>query len=513
MSGVLVGIDAGLTRLKAVAMSGSGERLASASAPTPGADAGEEDRTADQGQGQDQDHHQDQEALWAATAELVRTLLEGEAVDPEAVTGVGVAGHGHGLYALDEAGEPVCGIRSTTDRASGLLAAWREDGRLERAADRLGWEPFGADPYCLLGWVDRERPAVADRIDTVLFCKDVLTHRLTGARTTDPMDGSALVPPDGDVEGVFETLGLAEYADAVPDRVDSTAACGSVTERAAAETGLPAGTPVAAGLHDVGACALGAGVVGPGQATAILGTWGQSVVVVEGPHEGTGGLPRRYLDGWLRYRGTRAGAACLDWFVEAFGDRWRATARERGVDPYAVYEQRAEAVPPGANGVVFRPYLNGSTDDPDARGGFHGLGLETDRADLLRAVYEGVAAALALGVEAFDVEVTDLRVTGGGARSRLWTRLLAAFSGGPVRVPAAEETGARGAAICAGVAAGRYAGVEAAVSEAVDVRRRHEPTPERVERYRAVADAVRELDRRLEGAGGLAGTSASPGPR
>lgn len=497
---VLVGIDAGLTRLKAVAVTGSGELLADASAPTPGADtAGRED----------QDQNQDQDALWSATAELIAALLD-DAVDPEAVAGVGVAGHGHGLYALDGAGDPVCGVRSTTDRASGLLDEWREDGRLERAADRLGWEPFGADPYCLLGWFDRERPAVAERIDTVLFCKDVLTHRLTGSRTTDPMDGSALLPPGGDVEGVLETLGLGGYADAVPERVDSTAACGSVTEAAAAETGLPAGTPVAAGLHDVGACALGAGVVSPGQATAILGTWGQSVVVVDGPDEGAGGLPRRYLDGWLRYRGTRAGAACLDWFVEAFGDDWREAARERGVDPYTVYEQRAEAVPPGANGVLFRPYLNGSTDDPDARGGFHGLGLDTDREDLLRAVYEGVATALALGIEEFGVEVVDLRVTGGGARSRLWTRLLADLSGESVRVPAGEETGARGAALCAGVAAGRYDDVEDAVSEAVSVRRRHEPTPERVERYRAVADAVRNLDRRFGGAGGLPNTSSSP---
>jgi len=489
---VLVGVDAGLTRLKAVAVTGSGELLASASAPTPGADG-----------------DADQDALWTATAELIAAVLD-DAVEPDAVAGVGVAGHGHGLYALDGAGEPVCGVRSTTDRASGLLAEWRADGRLERASDQLGWEPFGADPYSLLGWFDRERPATADRIDTVLFCKDVLAYRLTGSRTTDPMDGSALVPPGGDVEGVLETLGLADYADAVPGRVDSTAACGAVTEAAAAETGLPEGTPVAAGLHDVGACALGAGVVSPGQATAILGTWGQSVVVVDGPDAGAGGLPRRYLDGWLRYRGTRAGAACLDWFVEAFGDHWRATASERGVDPYTVYEERVGAVPPGANGVLFRPYLNGSTDDPDARGGFHGLGLDTDRADLLRAVYEGVATALALGIDDFGVDVTDLRVTGGGARSPLWTRLLADLSGEPVRVPAGEEMGARGAAICAGVAAGRYADVDEAVSEAVGVRRTHEPTPERVERYRAVADAFRELDRRLGEAGDLPNTSSSP---
>ncbi len=477
---VLIGVDAGLTNVKVVALDTAGTALTSVSAPTPELTAAS---NCDE---------QDHDALWSTASDLIAAVLADEAVDPAAVEGVGVAGHGHGLYALDAAGEAVCGIKSTDDRATGILKEWQREGRLERVSDRLGWEPFGADPYSLLAWFDRERPETAGRIDRMLFCKDVLNHRLTGAKTTDPMDGSALVPPDGDVTGVLETLDLAEYAEAVPDRVDSTARCGTVTPAAAEATGLPPGTPVAAGLHDVGACALGAGVVAPGQATVILGTWGQSVVVVDGPETGTGGLPRRYLDGWLRYRGTRAGAACLDWFVDEFGDQWRATARDRDVSPYTVYEERAEAVPAGANGLVFHPYLRGSTDNPNARSGFYGLGLEHTKADLLRAVYEGVATALTLGVRAFDVEVTDLRVTGGGAESRLWTQLFADLLADTTRVPAGTEMGARGAALCAGVAAGCYADAAAAVEETVTVARSHDPDPARIERYRTVARAFQQ---------------------
>jgi sugar (pentulose or hexulose) kinase len=477
---VLLGVDAGLTKLKVVAFEGGGDALASASAPTPGRSPAPERE------------NQDHDALWAATSELIAAVLDDGAVDRAAIEGVGVAGHGHGLYALDGDGDPVCGVKSTDDRAAGLLEEWRRNGRLQRASRRLGWEPFGADPYSLLAWFDREQPATAGRIDTVLFCKDVLAHRLTGSRTTDPMDGSALVPADGDVEGVLEALGLTDYASAVPDRVDSTDRCGTVTATAAAETGLPKGIPVAAGLQDVGACTLGAGVRAPGQATVILGTWGQSVVVVEGPDRGSGGLPRRYLDGWLRYRGTRAGAACLDWFVEEFGGEWRETARERGVDPYEMYERRASAVPAGANGVLFHPYLSGSTDDPNARGGFYGLDTDHGKSDMLRAVYEGVATAMALGVEAFGVDPQEVRVSGGGAASELWTRLFADLLEGTVRVPAGEETGARGAALCAGVATGRYDDVEAAVAETVAVERSHEPDPERVERYRTLADAFQQ---------------------
>jgi len=240
---LLLGIDAGLTNVKAVVFDRSGTPVASATTETPG-HSPEPNRD-----------EQDHEDLWTATADVVRTVLDGDTVDSESVRGVGLAGHGHGLYALDDADDPVCGVRSTDDRGADVLDEWASDGRLDAAADLLGWRPFGADPYSLLGWFDRERPAVAERIDTVLFCKDVLKHRLTGVRTTDAMDGSALVPPDGDADAVFDALGLEDYAHAVPEVADSTAECGRVTAEAAAETGLPEGTPVAAGLHDVGACA------------------------------------------------------------------------------------------------------------------------------------------------------------------------------------------------------------------------------------------------------------------
>jgi len=491
MTDLLVGVDAGLTNVTAAAVDRSGTAHATASTATPGHSPAP-------------DHdEQDHDDLWAAAVAAIEGVLDDEAVDPAAVRGVGLAGHGHGLYALDADGAAVCGVKSTDGRTTDLLAEWRADGRLDAAADRLGWRPFGADPYTLLGWFDRERPAVADRIDTVLFCKDVLAHRLAGAKTTDPMDGSALVPPDGDVPAVLEALGLAGYESVVPERVASTAAAGEVTEAAAAETGLPAGVPVAAGLHDVGACALGAGVLDPGQATVILGTWGQSVVVTDGPDEGSGGLPRRYLGGWLRYRGTRAGAACLDWFVDEFGDDWGERARERGVDPYEVYEERAAAVPAGARGTLFHPYLNGSTDDPDARGGFYGMDLDTTAEELLRAVYDGVATALALGVAEFEVPVSDLRVSGGGARSPLWTGIFADLHEDTVRVPAGAEMGARGAALCGGVAAGLYDSVDEAGAETVTIDRTHDPDPDRVERYRSVAEAFSQA---REGMGGAWGT-------
>lgn len=479
---LLVGIDAGLSNLKAVIFDASGVPIATASRRTPG-----EQPTPDR---EEQDH----DTLWAATVSVVSEALSAEGVDADDVAGVGVAGHGHGLYALDESGDPVCGIKSTDSRASDLVDAWRDDGTLDELSDRLGWEPFGADPFSLLAWLAREEPDVYDRIDVILSCKDVLKHRLTGVASTDTMEASALEPSggDGDAASVFETLGLDDAVDALPSVVDSTDSCGTVTPAAAEETGLPVGTPVAAGLHDVGACALGAGTIHPGQATVILGTWGQSVVVTDGPEDGRGGLPRRYLDGWIRYRGTRAGAACLDWFVEEFGSEWRQAARERDIDPFAVYDETAADVPVGSDGVLFHPYHQGSTADPNARGGFYGLRLNHTKAHLLRAVYEGIAIELCSGVRDLRADVSDLRLTGGGAKSETWANVFVNVFGERVRIPAGDEMGARGAAICAGVAAGRYDAVDEAVEEFVSIDQTYQPNPDAVESYKTVTKAYQQ---------------------
>ncbi|GAA0301885.1 FGGY-family carbohydrate kinase [Halarchaeum salinum] len=484
---LLLGIDAGLTNLKAVAFDRGGDVVASASSETPGFGSKP---------GRDEQDHGE---LWAAVVDIVRAVVADDAVDPDAIAGVSVAGHGHGLYALGADGEPVVGVKSTDSRATDLVAEWRDDGTLAAAADHLGWTPFGGDPLSLLAWFDREAPETAARIDTILFCKDVLAYRFTGSATTDTMEGSVFraETPD-EAHAAFDVLGIEDHADAIPDPVPSTERCGTVTAAAEAETGLPAGTPVAAGLHDVGACALGAGVTDPGEAAVILGTWGQSVVVTGGPDDGSGGLPRRYLDGWLRYRGTRAGAACLDWFVEEFGDEWREQAVERGVDPYTVYEGVASDVPAGAGGVLFHPYLNGTTDDPDARGGFYGLGLDSTRADMLRAVYEGVAVAQVTGVRDLRTTIDAMRVTGGGARSDIWPAMFADVFGGPVTVPTGAEMGARGVAICAGVAADIYADVDAAVEETVTVEREYAADPDATARYERVARAFAEARNGLE---------------
>jgi L-xylulokinase len=328
-------------------------------------------------------------------------------------------------------------------------------------------------------------------------------------------------------------LDLAVGTEVLPDVVPSWQTCGRVTSDATTETGLAAGTPVASGLHDVGATALGTGAHRPGQGVLIVGTWGQSIVVTDDPYadEGDGGstvdgtdgderdgderdgdlpdspgLTRRYLDGYLRYKGLRSAATCLDWFVAEFGDEWRRRADAEAVSPYEIYDRVVADVPAGAAGLLFHPYLDGSTDAPTDRGGFYGLTSEHTKATMLRAVYEGVAISQAarLAELAPATRLTDVRLSGGGARSEVWSDIFAAAVDDPLLVPAGEEAGARGVAICGALAAGVYPDHDRAVDRMVAVERRHDPDADtatlyrdRRETFEGALEAIRPTWKRL----------------
>ena len=154
-----------------------------------------------------------------------------------------------------------------------------------------------------------------------------------------------------------------------------------------------------------------------------------------------------------------------------------------------MYERTVAGVSPGAGGLIFHPFLQGSTDDPDSAGGFYGLRLDHTKAHMLRAIYEGVAVTQVESLDGLTTEVDAIRLTGGGARSESWAGMVADIADARVTIPDEGETGALGAALCAGIAAGVYPDVEAALDRAVGVSRTYDPDPDATARYRLVRKA------------------------
>ena len=477
--GVLLALDLGSTWLKVAAVAPDGSLIAGARAPV------QTDARAREGA-----REQSPVDWWSQSVRLVRTLLDDARLSPQRILGLSATGRGANPVFLDVGGEPVTPVwldgRSLAD-----------ERRARELAVDLGLPP-GAYAVRLAGrlaWLRDERPAVFGRIHTAMHAKDYLVYRLTGEAVTDPASG-----PDADrwPGDLFEALAVAGVR--LPAVRPGWTVAGGLTEKSAEELGLPAGLPVAVGVHDGVAANIGAGAVQVGESALTLGTHAVIRGVVEQPAPGARRfyelLPGRVCVGGNALYGGRS----VDWLLRSTGDAGDVERR------LAQLDGAAQAVPPGSGGTVFLPFLGGTVSPqvrPFARAAFAGLGLEADRAILYRAVLEGVAYALR-GIRdelaGWDVRPRELRLSGGGARSHLWRSILADVLETPI-VPTQDHAEGRGAAACLAIAIGCYADVDQAVGAMVRPEPAVTPDPRRVERYaegygryRRIADALYEAE-------------------
>lgn len=472
---VLVGLDVGTTGVKAVAISPTGEVLARAeeeyplSTPQPGW------------------AEQDPEDWWqAGEAALAR-------VGGASAAGIGLAGQMHGLVCLGENGRPLRPAILWNDQRTAAECAEIEDRvGLERLIGLTGNRALPGFTAPKLLWLRRHEPRVYERIAHVLLPKDYVRLRLTGERAIDVADASGTLLFD--VAGrrwSDDVLAALDFArDWFPPALESPAVSGETGE----------GVPVAAGAGDQAAGALGVGVDRPGPLSVVLGTSG--VVFAALPAFAADPEARVHVfchavpGGWHAMGVMLSAAGSLRWFRDAFAPG----------DEYAALIADAEAWPPGAEGVVFLPYLSGERTphaDPSARGAFTGLSLRHDRGALPRAVLEGVAYGLRDSLEllaGLGLRPEAGRVSGGGARSELWLRIVSSVLGVPLERTAVEEGAAYGAALLAGVAGGVFVDVHEAVRACVRVRDAVEPDPAwqsayavGYERFRSLYPALRPL--------------------
>ncbi|NDJ59589.1 MAG: carbohydrate kinase, partial [Chloroflexi bacterium] len=298
-------------------------------------------------------------------------------------------------------------------------------------------------------------------------------------------------------------------ADRAPTIIGSAQIAGHVTEAAAALTGLVAGTPVVSGLHDVDACAIGTGCSEPGQLSMTAGTFSINQVISAAPAMDARWACRNFVTPgrWMNMSISPASATNLDWFVSELCAAEIAQAEQVGRSPYAFVNDEIAAVIDEPTKVYFLPFIYGSPYGDQASAGFFGLRGWHTRGHMLRAVFEGVAFNHKWHIDALRsaFDVTEVRVTGGGARSEIWSQIFADAFGLPVVITEAQEAGALGAAICAGLGAGVFASLETAISRTVRAVRTYSPDPARGARlaeayqlYTDLAQALQPIWARLE---------------
>ena len=476
-SGTAICVDAGTTVIKAVVFGPDGRERAVARRPTSvlrGAGGRAE---------------QDPDEVWDAVVAAVREVRRAV---PEPVDFLSLTGQGDGCWLVDRDDRPVRPAVLWNDaRAGSVVERWRAEGRLDEAFVLNGSLTFAGLANAVLRHLVDEEPETVQRADSVLTCSGWLFLRLTGQRA---VDGSEAAAPWLDIASMTYSSPLLELYEIpwaerlLPELRTDDRRVEPLWPAAAAELGLPAGTPVVLAPYDVAATAIGAGAVFPGSAVSVLGTTLATEVVLLEPD--TSGRPSGLTVGLgvrehrLRAFPTLAGCGVIDWLVDLLGL----------ADPAEVSALAAQA-PLGAGGLQLLPYLSPAGErapflDPAASGALTGLSFGQGRTHLARATLEGLAHVIADCLAAAPVRPSELRLCGGGAASGVWCRIIADVTGIPTVRSADHEVGAKGALLIGLAAVGAVPDVESAAQALVRVQDRFEPD---ADAHAAHADGLAEF--------------------
>ena len=493
-----LGIDLGTTGVRALLIDRAGRVLGAATAehplhsPHPGWS------------------EQDPEDWWRSTCTAVAGALAQAGVAASEVEAISTSGQMHGATLLDASGAVVRPCILWNDQRSVAQCAeiTRRVGaeRLQELTGNVALAGFTA-PKLL--WVREHEPENWARTARVLLPRDYLNLRLSGAIASEPSDAAGTLLFDVRARAwsaeVLEALDLDPAL--LPAIVASAAIVGEVTEEAGRQTGLRPGTPVVAGGADNACAATGCGVLEVGQVLCSVGTSGTVLapVALDTPPPGHNVhlfchvTPRtNYLMGVV----LSAGGA-LRWFRDSLCPDLVAAGANGGPDPYELIAAEAERTAPGADGLIFLPYLTGERTphgSAAARGVFFGLEPRHTRGHMARAVMEGVGYALGECLDllrASGVEAGAIRITGGGARSPFWRGILADIFDAPVVVQPHDEGPAYGAALLAAVGVEAFETIEEA-GRLIQPGAMTAPDPGRAAMYRAGSALYRDLYAALE---------------
>lgn len=408
-------------------------------------------------------------------------LLDG--IDKSQVAGISFGGQMHGLVVLDENDQvirpAILWNDGRTFRENDYLNQVIGKEKLSEYTANISFTGFTA-PKIL--WIKNNEPENFARIKKIMLPKDYLAYRLTGVHCTDVSDASGMLLFDVKnrcwSEEMCEICGV--HKEQLAKVYESYETVGTLLPEIAQNLGLPETVKVAAGAGDNAAAAVGTGTVGNGQCNISLGTSGTIFISSDqfAVDKNNALHAFAHADGHYHLMGCMLSAAsCNKWWMDEI-----IGTKDYGTEQAAITKL-------GENHVYFLPYLMGERsphNDPDARGAFIGMTMDTSRADMTQAVLEGVAFALRDSFEiakSLGIQIDRTKICGGGAKSPLWKKIIANVLNVKVDVPETEEGPGYGAAILAAVACSEYASVEEAAQKLLKVVDTVEPDAELAAKY------------------------------
>lgn len=427
---------------------------------------------------------------WGAVCNSCRMLLDDARISPSAIAAVSFSGQMLGCLCVDRNGTPlrpaIIWADQRAQKQSALIESRISQWDFYRTTGHRNTASYGMQK---LMWVRDNEPDIYEQTYKTLNAKDYIVFKLTGNFYTDYSDGHS--------NGCYDILNwrwsekLLTYAGLDPDKFPelkpSTFIAGSVTRDAAAKTGLAEGTPVVMGGGDGVAASVGAGSIRPGKTYCCLGTSAWITTTSETPvfdEQMRTVTWAHIVPGLYAPNGTMQYAAgAYNWIKNTLCQIECYDAKRDGRSPYEYMNRQIEKSPPGANGVLFLPYMLGERAprwDPHSKGAFIGLKPENTKGDMLRSVMEGVAMNLSIILDILKrhTSIEEIMVLGGGAKGCIWRNILADIFQIPITVPALlDEAGSMGAAVTGGVGVGLFDNFSA-VEKFIQINSVHSPITE-----------------------------------
>ena len=432
--------------------------------------------------------------------------LSGNGVDLNRVLSLSFDGSTHNAVLLDEHMSPVRKTIMWTDQRSVEECKYLR----EHFGDKIFKTAYQqvAPTWTLpqLRWLSQHEPEVLKKTAKILFVKDYVRYLVTGVAVTDYIEAQGTLFFDMANRVWSEELAALAGVrmEQLPELIKPADVAGYVTPESARDTGLPAGTVVVCGTSDSAVEDYGAGAIEPGDCIVKLATAGNVNIMTAEPHPSATTLTYSHVvDGmWYSVSATNAAALCQRWMRDALCQSEIKEAELTGGNAFALMNQLAELSVPGANGVVFHPYLQGERSpywDAKLRASFTGVSISSTKGDFVRALLEGVAYSLRdcySSLETMGLSVNRIFLIGGGARSKLWSEIVCNVFDLPLQIPHPGDA-SFGTALLAGVGAGVFADSRSAVKSCLHIDGELQPDArlaafyrEGFKTYRAIHDAL-----------------------
>ena len=420
---------------------------------------------------------------------VIANVIKESGINSADIKGIGCTGQGNGLYMFDEKGEPVYnGIMSSDMRAKEYIVEWLNDGTWkDKLLPKINQQIWAGMPLPIMRWFKDYKPEVINKAKHCVTAKEYIRYLLTGEFCLEYTEASGTGSMDQSqrkqTQEIFDIYGIGDLYDKYPKRiVECVDIVGTVTKECAEKTGLKEGTPVVGGQMDTGACTISAGVLNENQLGMIVGSWSINSIVRNKPVTN----PNLFMcyeyclkNMFCYMEGSSTSGTNKEWFLDNLMS---------DIDHSIVYKETTKMVEstPYKDSIIFLPFLYGTNAHINAKASFIGLKGSHTRAEMVRAVHEGIIFSHKYHVERllpYIDKVDSIRMAGGGAKSKDWMQMFSDIFGYKVETSEAEELGAMGVAMEAAVGTGQFKTLEEVVDKWVKIKDAYEPDKERTEYY------------------------------